>query len=163
MLNFINKILNYFGYVVRTTEDIESYELQIDTKDIQISELDSTAFKLHKEKDKLINLVAEKDKDILALEHKSENFHAMIEQDKLTIEDLNKQTIELADKIARLDTDLLDLSNQVDSYKQLANQRYKEVNLLRTRVKWLTDSRDNYKRKYRECCWKLALKKACPK
>lgn len=163
MLNFINKILNYFGYVVKTTEDIESYELQIDTKDIQISELDTTAFKLHKEKDRLINLVADKDKDILSLEHKIENFKWVIEQDKLTIEDLNKQTIELADKIAILESNVLECLKQIDWYKKLSNERYKELNTLRSREKALRDSRDNYKHKYREVCWKIALKKCCQK
>lgn len=156
MLNFINKILNYFGYVVRTTEDIESYELQIDTKDIQISELDTTAFKLHKEKDRLINLVADKDKDIQSLEHKVNNLQWLAEEDRLTIENLNKQTIRLEDKIAKLDLDINDITD-------LAKNRYKEVNALRSREKALRDSRDNYKHKYREVCWKIALKKCCQK
>lgn len=159
MLKFINKILNYFGYIVRTTSDIEWYLNEIDSLCNTLAELDSNNLKLFREKDKLINLVEEKDKDILALEHKVENFQWIIEQDKITIDELNKQTIELADKISRLDSDIIDLSNQLESYKQLANQRYKEVNLLRARTKWLIDSRDNYKRKYREVCWKIALKK----
>lgn len=159
MFKFINKILNYFGYVVRTTEDIESYELQIDTKDIQISELDSNNFKLFKEKDRLINLVADKDKDILALEHKVENFQWVIEQDKLTIEDLNKQTVELVNEIARLESDVNNYSKQAHESKELASQRYKEINTLRSNNKALKESRDNYKRKYRELCWKIALKK----
>ena len=152
MLNFINKLLNYFGYVVITTSDIEWYLNKIDSLCDNVSDLDNNNFKLFKEKDRLINLVAEKDKDILTLEHKVENFHSMIEQDKITIEDLNKQTIRLEDKIARLDLDINDITD-------LAKNRYKEVNTLRSATKSLRDSRDNYKHKYREVCWKLALKK----
>ena len=163
MLNFINKILNYFGYVVKTTEDIHSYEDRMKWLSELLDHSDQNSLSKMREwrveKDRLINLVAEKDKDILALEHKVENFQWVIEQDKITIENLNKQTVELVDKIARLDTDIVDLSNQVNSYKQLASQRYKEVNLLRSNNKALKESRDNYKRKYREICWKIALKK----
>lgn len=163
MLNFINKILKYFGYEVQECETIDTWLLDINTKAKIIDDKIVQYHTLSKEKDRLINLVADKDKDILSLEHKVENFKWIIEQDKITIEDLNKQTIELADKIARLDTDIFDLSNQIDSYKQLSNERYKELNTLRSREKALRESRDNYKHKYREVCWKLALKKACPK
>ena len=159
MLNFINKILNYFWYVAMTTLDRDRYETEIEYKIKLLEEEKIEKHSLKREKDKLINLVADKDKDILTLEHKVENFQWVIEQDKLMIEDISKLTIELADKIAKLESNVLDCLKQIDGYKQLANQRYKEVNVLRSRVKWLTDSRDNYKRKYREVCWKIALKK----
>ncbi len=159
MLNFINKILNYFWYVAMTTLDRDRYETEIEYKIKLLEEEKIEKHSLKREKDKLINLVAEKDKDILALEHKVENFQWVIEQDKITIEDLNKQTIELSDKIAKLESNVLDCLNQIDSYKKLSNQRYKELNTLRSNNKALKDSRDNYKHKYREVCWKIALKK----
>lgn len=163
MLNFINEILNYFWYEVQECETIKTWILEIKQFKNNIEELDSNNFKLFKEKDRLINLVADKDKDILSLEHKIENFKWVIEQDKLTIEDLNKQTVELSDKIAILESNVLECLKQIDWYKQLSNERYKELNTLRSREKALRESRDNYKHKYREVCWKIALKKACHK
>ena len=163
MLNFINKILNYFWYEVQECETIKTWILEIKQFKNNIEELDSNNFKLFKEKDKLINLVAEKDKDIQSLEHKVNNLQWIAEEDRLTIEDLNKQTVELADKIAILESNVLECLKQIDWYKQLSNERYKELNTLRSREKALRESRDNYKRKYKEICWKIALKKACHK
>lgn len=163
MLNFINEILNYFWYEVQECETIKTWILEIKQFKNNIEKLDSNNFKLFKEKDKLINLVADKDKDILSLEHKIENFKWVIEQDKLTIEDLNKQTVELSDKIAILESNVLECLKQIDWYKKLSNERYKELNTLRSREKALRESRDNYKHKYREVCWKIALKKCCQK
>ena len=151
MLNFINKILNYFWYEVQECETIKTWILEIKQFKNNIEELDSNNFKLFKEKDKLINLVAEKDKDIQSLEHKVNNLQLIAEEDRLTIENLNKQTIILEDKIAKLDSDVTDITD-------LAKNRYKELNILRSREKALRDSRDNYKRKYKELCWKLALR-----
>ena len=159
MFKFINKILNYFGYVIKTTEDIEWYLNEIDSVYTTIAEVKNRLLSSNTEKDRLINLVAEKDKDILVLEHKVENFQWVIEQDKITIENLNKQTVELVNEIARLESDVNNYSKQAHESKELASQRYKEVNLLRSNNKALKESRDNYKRKYRELCWKIALKK----
>ena len=156
MLNFINKILNYFGYTLTTTTYILSLKLDIDTLNDKVLELDSTNFKLFKEKDRLINLAADKDKDIKVLEHKVNNLQWIVEEDRLTIEDLNKQSIELGDENADIETRLSNLD-------KVCKDRYKEINLLRSRVKALTESRDNYKTKYKQLCWKIALKKACPK
>ena len=156
MLNFINKILNYFGYTLTTTTYILSLKLDIDTLNDKVLELDSTNFKLFKEKDRLINLAADKDKDIKVLEHKVNNLQWIVEEDRLTIENLNKQSIELGDENADIETRLSNLD-------KVCKDRYKEINLLRSRVKALTESRDNYKTKYKQLCWKIALKKACPK
>ena len=152
MLNFINKILKYFWYEVQECETINTWLLDINTKAIIIDDKLKEIFNLKKELDCSNNIITTKDKDILALEHKVENFQWIIEQDKITIEDLNKQTIKLWN-------DNADLELRISNLDKVCKERYKEVNVLRSRVKWLIDSRDNYKRKYREVCWKIALKK----
>ena len=75
--------------------------------------------------------------------------------------DIDRKAKIIKDKITEisyLKQELSFIENLYQEENKKSKNRYKEVNRLRSNVKSLTESRDRYKNRYKEICWKLALK-----
>lgn len=160
MLNIINKLLKYFGYEIQPKSTIDTWLKDINTKakiiwarDDRINQQDEY---ISNELDSYRSINTELNKTITAYKHQIDNQRVLIEEQIESISKLNSQTVEQAnDNSILIDT--------IRSLEKELKQRVSDMNKLRSNVASSYKSRDQWKSKYKQLVWKLALDKCCNK